>query len=104
MDLAHERHEATDVEQLRSALSLVRQLINSNQRSLQLAKQLMLAQEIADISAGRMDRAIDAAAASEGDADAIEEAVVAVAATQKASIAELTLSKSWGIHLGEVFR
>jgi hypothetical protein len=102
MDVA--RYEVPAAEQLRNAAELVRQLIRANERSLQLAKELMLAHEIADISASRMDTAIDAAAASEGDARAIEEAVAAVAATEKAGIAELTLSKSWGIHLGEVFR
>lgn len=97
-------YEPTAVEQLHAAVTLIRQLIRANERSLQLAKELMLAHEIADISATRMDRAIDAAAESEGDARAIEEAVAAVAATEKASVAELTLSKSWGIHLGEMFR
>jgi hypothetical protein len=90
-------------EQLRSAITLIRRLIGSNRESFELAKDLMLAQEVADLQSARMHSAIDAAAASPGDTRATEEAVAAVAAAEKASMAEVILAKSWGVHLGEVY-
>jgi hypothetical protein len=86
------------------ALSLMRQLIRSNLDSLDLAKDLMLAQEVADIHTARMDHAIEHAAASEGDQAAVDRAVAAATAAEHAHVAELTLGKAWGIHLGEVHR
>src|SRR5256885_15196616 len=90
-------------EQLRSAIALIRRLIGSNRESLELAKELMLAQEVADLQSARMHLAIDDAAASPGDMDATEEAVAAVAAAEKATAAEVILARSWGMHLGEVY-
>ncbi len=86
------------------ALSLVRRLIRSNLDSLNLAKDLMLAQEVADVHTARMDHAIERAAASAGDQTAIDRAVAIVTAAEHAHVAELTLAKAWGIHLGEVHR
>lgn len=91
-------------DQVRSSVLLIQQLVRANMQSLELARQLMLAQEVADLLTDRMHPAIDAAAASAGNEDAIDEAVAAVAAAEQASVAELTLSKSWGVHLGEVHR
>ena len=87
---------------MRIALGLLRRLMRSNVRSMQIAKDLMLAQDLADLHFSNVGPAIDAAAVSGGDQDAIDRAIDAVAAAELADAEEFALSREWGAHCGAV--
>jgi hypothetical protein len=89
-------------DELISALTLLRQMVCSNMQTLQIARQLMLAQDLAERHRSRVGPAVDEAAASAGDLDAIEHAVGAVAAADAADEEEWTLSQVWGTHIQDV--
>jgi hypothetical protein len=93
---------ATSDQRLTVALSLVRRLAHSNLQSLQIAKQLMVAQDLAELRTGRARWAIDHAADSGGDPEAIDNAVAAVAAAERAEADERALALAWALHRSEV--
>jgi hypothetical protein len=78
-------------------------LVTSNLECVRLAKDLMLAQEVADLHETRAEQAIDEAAQA-GDEDAIDEAVAAVAVAAQANAAEAMAASSWGAHVERVHR
>lgn len=94
--------QATLDELLDSALSLLGRLAQSNLRSLAMAKQLMVAQELTELRSSRAEWAVDQAAGSGGDPEAIESAVAAVAAAERADAEERVLALSWAVHRREV--
>ncbi|HWE11673.1 MAG TPA: hypothetical protein VG325_20165 [Solirubrobacteraceae bacterium] len=88
--------------QLVSALTLLRQMVGSNMKTLQIARQLMLAQDLAERHRSRVGPVVDEAAASGGEHDAIERAVRTVAAADAADEEEWALSQEWASHIYEV--
>jgi hypothetical protein len=62
----------------------------------------MVAQDVAELRSSRAEWAIDLAAGSGGDAEAIESAVAAVAAAERADADERTLALRWAMHRSEV--
>jgi hypothetical protein len=91
-------------DELVSALELLRQIVGSQIRTLQIARQLMLAQDLAERHRSRVGPAVDEAAGSDGDPDAIERAVRAVAVADAAAKDEWTLSQEWAEHICQVHR
>jgi hypothetical protein len=90
-------------EDLSTALSLLRRLIRAHARSLAIARDLFLAQEVAGLHAMGLEPAIDAAAASDADPETIDRAMAVVAAAEQAEELEFALSREWGQHCNEVF-
>lgn len=84
-------------------LDLVRRLIRSNLDSIHLSKELLAAQEVADLRAARVGSAIDDAAASDADPSAIDAAVCAAVQAEDAKAQELTLSTAWARQRVEVY-
>ena len=82
---------------------LIERLVAANLQSLQLAKRLMRAQEVADAESVRAERAVDRAVAH-GDPAAIDAAVDAVRASDMATASEERLSYRWAVHRCEVAR
>jgi hypothetical protein len=95
--------QAEALAELDPLLALVRRLVRSNLDSLQIAKELLAAQEVADLHAARVASAIDAAAACADDPLAIDEAVFAAADAEEANAQESNLSTEWTTHRVEVY-
>lgn len=98
-----DRRDGRGAENADALLVLVRRLIGSNLKSVRLAKDLLLAQELADLQRSQAEPAIDLAAWSEGDSLASERAVDAVAAAERADEAEFGLSREWAAHCCNVY-
>jgi hypothetical protein len=84
-------------------LDLVRRLIRSNLDSIHLSKELLAAQEVADLRAARVASAIDDAAGSDADPLAIDAAVSAAVEAEDAKAQELSLSTAWARQRVEVY-
>jgi hypothetical protein len=89
-------------DELVSALALLRRMVDSQMQTLKIARQLMLAQDLAERHRSRVGSAVDEAAASDGDEEAIERAVRAVAIADAAADDEWALSREWAAHVCEV--
>jgi predicted alpha/beta superfamily hydrolase len=87
-----------------SAVALLEELAHSNLESLEIAKRLMRAQEVADAESARANQAIDHAAEAVGHTEAVDAAVAAVQAAERASEAEQALTYSWAVHRCQVGR
>jgi hypothetical protein len=94
---------ALPVSELEPVLDLVRRLVRSNLDSIHLSKELLAAQELADARASRVPGAIDDAAASDADPEAIDAAVCAAVAAEDAKAEELSLSTAWARQRVEVY-
>ena len=84
--------------------ALIAELVAANIDGLQLARELMVAQEAADDLEYAAGRAIDYAAAFPDDAQAAEMAVATVSAADEAGDAELVASINWAGHMARVER
>lgn len=98
-----EAGQSAAAEELRVARRLVRRLATTNVRSVQIAKDLLLAQQLADLHNAKVEPAIDAAAGSGGDPAAIDRAVEMVSVAERAEEQEFAISREWATHCGEVF-
>jgi hypothetical protein len=87
---------------LSEALSMLRQMIASSRRSLEIAARLMLAQELAERHRNLVGLSIDTAAASVGDRDAIDRAVDTINASDRAGETEWAITQEWGDHVDRV--
>jgi hypothetical protein len=95
---------AAVADELVAALTLLRRMVGSNMKTLQIARQLMLAQDLAERHRSRVGPAVDEAAASDCDPDVIERAVRAVAVADAADEDEWALSQEWATHIYDVHR
>ena len=91
-------------EQLSSLFGLLKELACSNLESLRLAKELMVAQELADECEARAVSAAPMAAACGAEAQAIKRAAAEAAAIERLNEEELRLSQAWALHRREVHR
>lgn len=85
-------------EDLEAAVSLLRELVDSNRESVLLARRLLMAQELATAQSAGVEEELETAARSGGDGVAIERALEVFAAAQRAEQEELALSAQWGAH------
>jgi hypothetical protein len=85
-----------DREQLRC---IVEDLVELHREGVRLAKRLLLVQETVDRLERLADLAIDCAAASAPDAEAVERAVSVAAAAQRANDDEFDAATQWALHL-----
>lgn len=81
------------------ALALLRKMMGASMRSLQVGRQLMLAQDLALRHRQLADARIEAAAASGGDLRAIQQAVEASRAADLSDEQEWALSREWGAQM-----
>ena len=87
---------------LREAHAIILTLIDAHHESVRLAKQLMLAQELADLHEARANQALAVAAADPADTDAIDHALRASELFESADEDEARLSAHWGEHLIQI--
>jgi hypothetical protein len=102
--VTHGLNDLSDLELLQLAFELVRELAGSNIRSLELASQLTLTKEFADVRWAQAHAAIDRAAASEGDPGEIDRTMTIVSGAQQADEDRVQATSLWAIHRGEVHR
>lgn len=84
--------------------SLLEDLLELHREDVRLAKRLLLVQETVDRLERLADLAIDCAAASAPDPEAVERAVSVAAAAQRASDDEFDASTAWALHLEHSIR
>jgi len=78
-------------------------LAAAHRQSLRIAKELLIAQELADAQEHRTDLAIAAAIANRSDAEAIDRAVRSAALSEAAYDDERRVTERWGRHLLYVY-
>jgi hypothetical protein len=89
--------------ELLKARSEIAVLAAAHRQSLRIAKELLIAQELADAQEHRTDQAIAAAIANRSDSEAIDRAVRSAALSEAAYDDERRATERWGRHLLYVY-